>query len=218
MVSVPVQYPSGALAVVEVVFGNESVWLSDLGLGFAEAEMLDAETAYPRAAKIEAARSGLSFDGRAVFALELPHSALAGGIVAIANASVRAAGEAIRADAAKRHEEKNAIIFDRVKIAFPDSHVAKVADLTGERAAWEAHNVVTLRDGRLAVFEPVSTHAASVSAKFLMFSDLQSRPEIRLNAVFDTADDLDPKAKMILDVANVVFAGDSPDSYRRAAA
>ena len=216
MVSVPVQYPSGALSVVEVVFGREHVWVSDLGLGYSEAEMMSAESAYPRAAKAEADRRGVSFDGRSVFALELPLSALSGGIAAIANASVRAASEAIRSEAARRHEEKSELIFDRVRLAFPDAHVAKVAEITGERAAWEAHNVVSLRDGKIAIFEPVSAYAASISAKFLMFSDLKSRPEIRLNAVFDAVDSLDSKARMIFDVANVILTADGLENYRRA--
>ncbi|MBL4767870.1 MAG: hypothetical protein JKY94_09170 [Rhodobacteraceae bacterium] len=218
LISVPVQYPSGALTVIEVSGGSSTVVISDRGMGLWEAESYGAEKSYNKIAYLEAQCHGLRFDGHAVLALEVPLEQLSGGIVAVANASARASAEAIRIEASHRIEAKREVIYEKVRFAFPNAHVSKKLEVPGERATWEAHNVVSLRLGRIAIFEPVSVHPSSVSAKFLMFADLSKRESITLNAVFSDPDDLDPKARMISEVAHIMGVESDIEAYRQSAA
>lgn len=217
LVSLPVQYPSGALTVVQVSLGKSEAHLSDMGAGLWEAEQLCPDTSYRRHAEHEAMRYGLRFDGHAVLALEIPISAVSAGLIAVANASAQAACAAVLADAEKRDSSRNDEIFDRVRYAFPDSHVSKSLDIAGERASWKAHNVVALHDNRKVVFEPVTNHPASISSKFLMFSDLAKRPKLVLNAVFPDRDNIDPKGQMLREVANILGEQDGVSRYKAVA-
>lgn len=203
LLSVPVSYPSGALATLAVSGGRSSVTISDRGAGFFEAQMYAADAAYARVAKRTSERFGVKFDGHAILALELPFSALAGGIVAVANASCLAAAEAVRIESERKAETHNDAIYDRVRMAFPDAHVSRKLNVAGLHAEWDAHNVVQLKD-RLAIFEPVSAHAGSIAAKFTMFSDLSKRDGLLLAALVENPADLTGKGQMIYDVARVL--------------
>lgn len=167
--------------------------------------MYSAEDAYPKATRAQAAHRGVEFDGHSMFVLRLPKSALAGGIVAVANASVAAASEAIRADSERKIETKNEEIFQRVRAAFPDAQVTKRVTLAGAHAQWDAHNVVRLGT-RTAVFEPVSAHTISIASKFTMFSDLARRPDMVLAALVDNVSQLGDRGQMLYDVARVLPA------------
>lgn len=215
MLSVPVRYPSGALAAIEVAGGQGIAWISDRGFGRIEAEMCGADSSYEAAGRAAAAGHGVEFDGHHVFAAKLPLSQIGAGIVAVANASVIAAGEAIRAEAEKRLNAQNEVIQRKLREAFPDAKVTPKLKIPGERAEWEAHNVVHLGD-RLAVFESVSPSPQSISSKFLMFSDLAQRPNTSLNAVVDDVSKLGGKGMMLMDVAHLIEAGAPAESYRRA--
>lgn len=80
--------------------------------------------------------------------------------------------------------------------------------------SWDVHNVVDLRDNRKAIFEPVRPNGISISSKFTMFSDLVSRPDLSLNAVVADPMNLEPKAQMLKEVANIIGAEDSVEIYR----
>lgn len=218
LVSLPVQYPSGAMVTVEISVGKHHAHLSDMGMGMWEAEQLCSETSYHKFAEAEARRRGIKFDGHSVLALDLPLGSLSAGLVAVANASARAAAAAISSDASKKDAARKQAVYERVQLAFPDARVHKKLHVHGERAEWDVHNVVDLRDNRKIVFEPVANHAGSVSAKYLMFSDLSKRPELKLHAVFQDHRNLDPKSQMIRDVARVITETDAVEIYQMAAA
>lgn len=210
---VPVQYPSGSLASLEITGGADTAWISDRGLGYLEAEMMGADASYSRIARHEAEARGVSFDGRAIFALKLPLDQLAAGIVAVANASVFAAAETIRFEQDKKVHESNQRIFERVQRAFPDADVTLQMEIDGGRSSWTVHNVVQL-PGRTGIFEPTTQHQASISAKFLMFSDLSSRQSLSLNAVMRDPKNLDAKGQMLRDVANIIAIDDPISAYQ----
>jgi hypothetical protein len=213
-VSVPVQYPSGALCTVEISTGKNHAHLSDMGAGFAEADMLCEETSFPRFAQQQAAKRGLKFDGHTIHIEDVAEGMLVAAVIAVANASAAAAHAAIANDGERREEMRKNIIFQKVRLAFPDANVSRVLDVAGVRATWTAHNVVHLRNDRLAIFEPVTGHQNSISSKFLMFSDLLQRGSLSLNAVFSDPRKLSPKAQMLKEVANVVGVEDSIEVYR----
>lgn len=218
LVSLPVQYPSGALVTVEISIGKKHAHLSDMGMGMWEAEQLCVDTGYQKFAEAEARRRGIIFDGHSVLALELPLASLAAGLVAVANASARAAAAAILSDASKRDSSRREAVYERVRLAFPDAHVHKKLHIPGERAEWNVHNVVDLHSNRKLIFEPVNDHPSSISAKYQMFSDLNTRGDLGLHAVFSNPDTLDAKSQMIRDVARVMAETDSVEVYQMAAA
>lgn len=215
ILSVPVQYPSGSLAAVEVSGGSENVWVSDQGFGFFEAEMLGADDRYPQTAKIEAQMRGVKFDGRSVFAIKVPISQVAAAIIAVANASVASAVEAVRAERDHVISEQNQFIFEKVKSAFPSADVIKLMDVSGARSPWRVHNVVRIAD-KIAIFEPVVMHPTSISAKYLMFSDLAAKHVGKLNAVVSDPSSMKPKGQMLRDVASVIGVDADISAYQRA--
>lgn len=212
--SVPVQYPSGSLASIEVAGGLETVWISDRGMGFFEAENMGADLSYGRFAQAEADQRGISFDGRSVFALKLPVNQLAAGIIAVANGSAAAAVATIRYEQEKKLQEGNRKVYEKVKQAFPEADVTHQLEVDGARTSWVVHNVVRIKN-RTGIFEPATNHPASVSSKFLMFSDLSARQSISLNVVVRNPKELDARGQMLRDVAQIISVDAPVEIYRK---
>lgn len=204
-VSLPVMYPSGATAVVEIERNDDKYWVSDMGYGLVEAEMSGGQTFYGRIASRVAEDFGVGFDGNAVFALWVSSSRLEAAITCVANASNRACSEAILQATEAKSRRQNEKIFERMRGVFGERSVARSADIIGKHAHWEAHNVVVFPNRHRAIFEHMTAHTTSVSTKFLMFSDIKSADEdISLNAMVRDLNALDEKGQMIGDVANIL--------------
>ena len=205
VVDVPVMYPSGATAVVEVERNVDRYWVSDMGHGRIETEFVAAQDYFSAAARRAASDYGVEFDGNAIFALWVPSARLEAAIVCVANASNRACSDAIRVASEAKGRRENDRIFQRIQKVFGPEHVTRSLDVAGRHAHWEAHNVVVFSDRRRAVFEAMTSHPNSVSSRFLMFSDIKSADEeISLNAVVRDLSSLDEKAQIIGNVANIV--------------
>lgn len=204
-VDLPIMYPSGALVVIEVSGGRSQYWVSDVGHGYLESEYAAAEAFYSKAAKEVADNFAVSFDGAAIFALEVPDGQLESAIVAVANASASAASLAIRRASEAKARQDNERVFDRVSAIFGSASVVKKVTLAGRHAEWEAHNVVRLPNARKAVFEFMSPQHTAAASKYLMFSDLRSRdPKLSLSVVVKDISALDEKSRIIGDVANII--------------
>lgn len=216
LLNVPVAYPSGSGAVVEIERNSEKIWVSDMGMGLLEAEMMNAQDSYQKLARGKANEFGVGYDGSAMFVLWAPIDRIEAAIVCVANASAQAAAEAVRHASEvqqKRHED---IVFVRVRRVFGKDAVMREMEITGKRAAWPAHNVVVLPNDSKAIFEPMSKHPNSVSSKFIMFSDIRDNNNpISLNAVVADVNSLDTKAMMVGDVANIVELNAPDDTFRR---
>lgn len=216
LLNVPVTYPSGSSTVVEIERNGDKIWVSDMGMGLVEAEMMSAQDSYQQLAHGKADEFGVSYDGSAMFVLWAPIDRIEAAIVCVANASARAAIDAVRHASEVQHKRQEDIVFQRVKLAFGEARVARTAEISGKRTAWPAHNVVILSSARRAIFEPMSKHPNSVSSKFLMFSDIRDNDQkISLNVVVENIKMLDAKAMMVGDVANIVEIGASDDTFRR---
>lgn len=213
-ISVPVMYPSGALCTVQVSSGKHSAQVSDMSAGFIEAETLCQDSSFTSIVKGEAKRLGLKTDGRTIYTDEVTGGQLAAAIILVANASASVARAAVAHDADRREDFRSDVILDKLHIAFPAANVTRQLEVFGARAQWSVHNVVHLPDDRMAIFEPASMHQNSVSAKFLMFTDLVQRRDLSLNVVFRNPAKLDPKAQMLREVANVIGVDDAAEVYR----
>lgn len=215
MIDLPIMYPSGAMAVVEVERNGDRVWVSDCGHGLVEAEFAGAIEFYARAAEKIAKEYSVSYDGYAIFALWVSEARLEAAIVAVANASCVASREAIRHATEVQGRRQNEKIYERIARVFGPKIVERESEIAGRRAIWNVHNVVTIADQRRAVFEFMTEHPNSVSNKYLMFSDIRSRNvSISLNAVVSNLQRLDTKAQMISDVANVIQIGADDEVFR----
>lgn len=215
VIEVPVMYPSGAIAVVDIERNGDQYWVSDMGRGHVECEMSGAQTFYGAIARRVAEDFGIGFDGDAMFALWVASARLEAAIVCVANASNKASSEAIRVASEAKSRAQSERVFDRIKMLFGEKAVTRSVDIAGRHAHWEAHNVVLFPDRHRAVFEYMTSHQNSVSAKFLMFSDIKSADEsISLNAVISDINSLDEKGYMISDVGNIIQLSASDEQIK----
>ncbi|WP_156907282.1 hypothetical protein [Thalassobaculum salexigens] len=216
LVDLPVMYPSGATAVVQVEQNRDRVLVSDLGHGLIEAEMAAAEEFFGPAARRTADEFSVNFDGYAIFALWVPIGRLEAAIACVANASCRAAAEAIQKASEMQVRNQNEQIFERVSSVFGKNMVIKKTEIEGRHISWSAHNVIVFPNKSRAIFEYMTGHANSVSNRYMMFSDIKSADHsISLNSVVNSIDELGEKAQMISDVANIVPIKATDDQYRR---
>lgn len=205
VVSIPVVYPSGSHAGIEIEVNGDNCFISDAGQGFSEAENYGASDFYKSCAKESSKRFGTSYDGLNMFVLRTSIENMEAAIVAVANASAIAARDAFEKAVSAKNRHVNSEIFDRFIEIFGKSKVEKVKEIPGHRLPWDVHNVVTLDNGT-AIFEYVADHPNSISNKYMMFSDLkhnEQQPTI-LNAVVEDINKISQKGQLIVDVANNV--------------
>lgn len=220
VVSVPVAYPSGALAAVHISVSGDRCFVSDSALGLREAEMSGASDFFDTAAKDAAGWFGVGYDGASVFAASAPLDRIEGAIVAVANASTTAVGRALLRASEVKERQANSAVFDLVVEIFGRPNVVRRTEIVGREAAWDAHNVVTI-DGKKAVFEFVGDHANAIASKFLMFSDIVKVSDApSLNSVVQSIEKLSNKANLLGDVSNIIELGSRRElflQYARAA-
>ena len=171
-VSTPILYPSGSCVIVRVDGHGSNFFVTDFGTGFEEASDLGAERTYRRIAKSVAERTGVRFDGHALFELEVTEGQLAGAISAIANASLEAVQLAFMKSAEHAQQDENAILHNRLSALFSSRFVARDAQiLGGSNTKWRVSSLVTLA-GSVGAFEAVSKHQMSVVSVASKFADI----------------------------------------------
>ncbi|WP_156639670.1 hypothetical protein [Bosea sp. PAMC 26642] len=213
VVSVPVSYPSGALAAVHISVSGDRCFVSDCALGMREAEMSGASDFFDKAAKDTADWFGVGYDGASVFAASAPLDRIEGAIISVANASTGAVGRALLRASESKERHANSAVFDRVSDIFGRQNVARKQEIMGRDAAWEAHNIVVL-NGKRAVFEFVGDHANAVANKFLMFSDLVRVADApSLNSVVSSLAKISSKANMLGDVSHILEIGATSETF-----
>jgi len=215
MIDLPLRYPSGSMVVVEVEQNRENVWVSDIGHGKVEAEMRGAEDQYGIIAAKIARDLGVDYDGDAIFALWVPVGRIEAAIICVANASQSAANEAIRLASEAKSRKQDDMLFDRIVGVFGRKQVERTGEVSGLRASWQAHNIVMLPHGKRAIFEYMSKYPVAVSSKFIMLSDIRSaQSDIALNVVVPDLQ-LDAKAQMIGDVANIIPVDAEAETFKQ---
>lgn len=218
-IAVPILYPSGSSAAVEIMLNGGKCFVSDLGLGQMEAEMNGADIYYDASARRAAANYHVAYDGLSIFATWASLENIESAILGVSNASVFAATNAIHKAVEEKDRKRNDAVYEKVARLFGPHQVVRHTDVIGENATWEAHNVVTFPRGKLGVFEFVSANQNSVASKYMMFSDL-SKLEDRyvLTSVVSSITSIGGKAAMLQDVSEIlqIDAADA-DFLRRAA-
>lgn len=159
---------------------NGEFFVSDLGMGYQEADMMGASLSFSRQARVIAEEAGVGFDNRAFFIIKASQDQLAGAIIAIGNCSL----EAVTIAAMKMSERKVAdeadILYERLLRIFTPPRVDRNVDMRGaSNTKWSVATIVRV-DKKQTVFEPVINHrnsVASVATKFHDLSLLADPPE-----------------------------------------
>lgn len=204
-ISMPVLYPSGSMVMVRIELHQEGRFLvSDMGLGFQEADLLGAGKIFTRSAATVAIRAGIHFD-RQVFSLGVRQEQLVAAATVIAGCSQ----EAVQLAAFKldEHQKSDATdrLYQRLVRVFSSQNVVRDAEIRGASStSWQVATLVT-SDGHKAVYEPVAAHPNSVAsalAKFVDLSQLERSPA-RI-AVVRSKEALGTRLSLISTAANVV--------------
>ncbi|MEP3431581.1 MAG: hypothetical protein ABJN98_23060 [Roseibium sp.] len=216
-VSIPVVYPNGNMAALEITPSDASAFITDMGLGHLESEYSGAEAYFDSQAKKAAERFGVSYDGYNLFAIEVPITNLESAMIAVANASVQAASNAIYRSIEDRSSASNDQVYERLLGVFGANSVEKSVEIKGLRETWPAHNVVVLNTGSTAIFEYVSSHQTSISNKFYMYSDLMnSEKTLSLNSVVENINSFNKaKGQLLADISHVVPIAAKNSQYER---
>jgi hypothetical protein len=217
-ITVPALYPSGSSASLEVTFNGGRCFVSDMGAGHMEAEFQGADDFFSASARYVSQRFGVGFDGLCFFSTWASLDRVEAAISAVASASTQAAAAALFAAERDRERRAQDQIFDRISGIFGRESVSKSMEISGKDDTWNAHNVVALKNGRIAVFEFVKENQNSIANKFLMFSDLfRSGAGMSLNSVVKRLDALGGKGSMLGDVSHVVEITANDNEFRRLA-
>jgi len=219
LVKTPIMYPSGASVVIQITKHQERYFVTDMGMGHQEAEMIGASTFYSRHGKDLAAHFGIRFDNQAFFVTEASRDQLAGAATIVANCSAEATALSAYRAADRRFAEDADTLYKRLTRIFTKPKVDRDVDYVGSSSHhWRVAAVVSL-DTRKAIFEPVSNHHASVvtaSAKVHDIARLES-PPARIAVVRDKHD-MGDFFNVLAQSATVIEQKDPDDTIRRVAA
>ncbi|MBF0391480.1 MAG: hypothetical protein HQL38_02260 [Alphaproteobacteria bacterium] len=217
-IDLPVMYPSGSLAVIRIDPHHDGHYLvSDMGMGFEEADLMGAGRLFTHSAPAVAMRAGVHFE-RSTFSLGVRRDRLVGAVSVVAACSQ----EAVQVAAFRLDEKKKADAADRLCERlfrlFTPAKVERGATVVGaSNTPWTVTALVRT-DGHRAVYEPVSEHPNSVASALTKFVDLTQldHPPARI-AVVRSKELLGTRLALISTAANVVEEGVSDQILERLA-
>ena len=217
-INLPVLYPSGSMVVARIDPHQDGRFLvSDMGLGFQEADLMGAGKLFTHSAPAVAVRAGIHFDLQ-TFSLSVRKEQLVGAVSVIAACSQEAVqlasfrlDERKKADAADR-------LCERLYRLFTPAKVERSATVLGaSNTPWTVTALVHA-DGHKAVYEPVSEHANSVASALTKFVDLAQLEESPARiAVVRSKQALGTRLSLIATAANVVEESVSDQTMERLA-
>lgn len=219
LVKTPIMYPSGASVVVQITRHHDRYFVTDMGVGHQEAEMIGASNFYSRHGKDLAAHFGIRFNNQAFFVTEASRERLAGAATVVANCSAEATALSAYRAADRRFAEGADELYKRLTEIFTKPKVARDVDVAGSSSHhWRVAAVVSL-DGHKALFEPVSKHHTSVvtaSAKFHDIARLDT-PPARI-AVVQNKRDMGDFINVLAQSATVIEQKEPDETIRKVAA
>ena len=171
-ITTPLLYPSGSTVTVRIDSHGSEFFVTDMGLGYQEADMMGAGLTNPRHAKAVAQAAGVSFDDQELFIVKASNAQLAGSIITIANCSRDAVSiSALRLGERKVADEAE-LLYTRLARLFSPKHVAKNVEIRGaSNTPWEISNLVKIDEAQ-TIFEPVLNHRNSISSVATKFHDI----------------------------------------------
>lgn len=219
VLSVPVLYPSGASAVVDISQHGDRFFVSDMGYGFQEAENFGATASFSRHAKSLADHFGVKFDNQSFFIAEASREALPSVVTIVANCSVEAANIAALKASEKKFVDDSDVIYRKLATVFPRENIARNAQIAGSSThEWPVATLVTI-DHHKAIFEPVAKHHNSVVNAAAKFHDIArlDNPPSRIVMVKNIIE-MNDYINILSQAAQVIEFGASEQTIRRVAA
>lgn len=215
----PLMYPGGSTVVVRIEQGDNRFFVSDIGLGHQEAELMGASSMYSRPARVIAEEAGVRFDNQAFFVLETSREELPSAVVTIANCSQHAVMRAADALTEKTFEDRKTKLYERLVRVFEPKVVKKNVEIIGaSHQKWPVAAIVSLPGARPTVFEPVTKHPNSVAHASMKFSDIalsENAPQ-RVAVVSDRRE-LGTLLTVLSRSANVIEDNETNERIRRLA-
>lgn len=212
-ITTPLMFPSGSMAVVRVdVLGHDRHFVTDMGTGYLEAEMMGTSLIYERNAKPIAEHVDVQFDHHAFSLVDVSRDQLPAAIITIANASQQAVAVTAYKLSEKKIAEDTEFLYARLVKVFTPLQVSRDVPIVGaSNTSWHVANIVRY-ERKLTVFEPVSKHPNSITTATTKFHDLArlEDPPNRV-AVVENKERLGTYLGVLAQAASVVTR-DVPDS------
>jgi hypothetical protein len=205
MVQMPLLYPSGSSVVVRIDIMDTDYFVSDMGLGLQEAEMMGAPRTFKNSAVHIAENAGIQFDQHSFFVARASREQLVGAVTTIANCSLEATIVTAHKIAEDKADNAVEILQQKLTDIFTAKSVARDVEIRGASAtAWKVAASVRVGD-HYSLFDFVSPHPNSVAAavtKFVDISELQNPPK-RVAVVRDKSR-LGTRLTVLARTANVI--------------
>ena len=205
LIKVPLMYPSGATAVVQITHAQGRFFVTDMGMGHQEAEMIGASILYNNSAKPLAEHFGIRFDNQAFFVAEASRDQLASAVTIVANCSTDAASMSALKAAERRFEEDSDVLYRRLVRVFDKAEIIRDAEFVGSSTHKWPVSAIVKRGSNIALFEPVNKHHTSVINAAVKFNDISrlENPPQRI-AVVKVKDELGNYLNLLRQAADVV--------------
>ena len=220
-ISTPLLYPSGAHAVIRIDGTGDRWFVSDDGYGFLEAEMMGGLPTFRRLARPIAERSGVKFDERCFFVLEVDRDALPGAVTIVSNISKAVVERTAFALEERRIVLSRDVFEERLAAAFGAKAIEHQVPILGASGKeWEIDAAVT-EGGRVQkLFEFVTPRSASIAAAVMKFTDIRAA-ENAPNSVAVLSDRAKTEPALVSLLSRVagaaIDAAATPKTYRDAA-
>ncbi len=187
----PILYPSGATVVVRIQERSGQYIVSDMALGYEEAEQMGIALLYSRSAIDAAERSGIRYEEHAFSVINVSRDQLPSAVATVANCSQEGVAHAFQ----KRSERKEADDAERIYVRLvdlfsPESVIRDTEVLGASHTPWNFAAAVQASGSRkLTVFEPVNLHHSSIAHAAMKFHDVArlARPPKRVAVVRNKA-------------------------------
>ncbi|MCB8875751.1 hypothetical protein [Acidisoma silvae] len=218
LVTLPLFYPSGAAATVEVKYVGPQFHINDCGLAYHEAEMLGGEYLFQRNAPKVAQKHGVQA-GRQTLHWMAQSDQLAGGIADVAGASTELARTIVERLAKRSETDIEDHLYPKLKKIFGKQNVSERVELSGASAhKWTVSALVQLGGPTLA-FQAVTNHHSSVYTSGIMLHDLflLERKVVPI-AVVRNKEEMGDYLRILAQSANVIQEDVAEAELRRLAA
>jgi hypothetical protein len=220
-ITTPLLYPSGSHVLIRMDGVADRWFVSDDGYGYLEADMMGGLPTFRRLARPLASRTGVRFDERCFFVLEVERDVLPGAVITVSNVSKQAVERTAFALEERRIAISRDVFEERLTAAFGAKAIAHNVSFVGASGKeWDVDVGIT-SDGHIErLFEFVTPRATSVAAAVMKFTDIRATVGApRTAAVLSNRTRTEvPLVLLLSRVAGAAIdAADSPEIYRQAA-
>ena len=216
LISVPLVYPSGTNVGVKVTFSKGLYVVSDIAMGFREAESWEAQRSFGSHAGRIKDEVGVEYTSEHEFRLVVKEHQLSSAIRRVAYASHRAAVKAFHTLPEVGEQEIAVELFQRLRDTFGVENVAGELKMAGASNIEWPFAAQLLQGKRRILFDVVSPRWASVVAAKSKFSDVRHLgPNTLPVAVVEDIDAMGKWLPLISQEAEVIEVGITTEELRQ---